>query len=185
VPLRLHPGPSIVQVGAAAVHLEVEPFTHDFEQGTLAGWTTSGKAFGATPRKHLRARATFGFQGDRYLDTFTGNDRALGTLRSPVIRPDAEHVCFLVGGGRGRGTGVGLEVAGAVKARAAGLNDEVLREACLDARPYAGEAVRIVVLDNEAGAWGHVLADDFECLRAGRPIPCAGRVTVTVDTASR
>jgi hypothetical protein len=186
VPLTLGPGKHSIRIGTGSAIVEVEPFVHDFEAGTALGWEAAGDAFAGAPRAPSRTgRRVLGFQGNRFLDSYRNGDQPQGTLRSPVLDLTVEEVCFLVGGGRSNRTGVGLEVGGGVRVNAAGRDDEILREACLDARPFAGEQVRIIVYDREGGAWGHVLADDFECLQAGRPVPCAGRVTASVaDSAA-
>jgi hypothetical protein len=176
VRLALPGGRSRVQVGSAALTVEVAPFAADFEGGTLDGWSASGTAFSGQPR-HFPGRGVEGFDGDRLLDSYFAGDKAVGELRSPPLAQNVDEVCFVIGGGAKPSlTGVALEIDGKRVGAVSGRYDETMREACFSARA-PGER-RIVVYDRGSDAGDHVLADDFDCAGAGRPVDCAGGARV-------
>lgn len=144
---------------------------HDFESGTLSGWTVvSGTAFGATSVVDDNTAAGgsgeyFNKQGDQLLWGYAAaGDAAVGELRSPTFTLAAGDARLKVGGGN---DAANLYVAlvdaatGAVLERATGTNSESMRWVVWDLDRYAGRQAYVKIYDGATGAWGHVNADDI------------------------
>jgi hypothetical protein len=122
-----------------------------------------GEAFGKGPAKGSLPRQgpIGGIQGEGLLNSYHGGDGSKGRVVLPPFELGREPIHLLVAGGkRCNETYVGLEVDGAIVARACGRGDEQLRPATLLAPRHAGQIAQIVVVDESAGPWGHILVDD-------------------------
>ncbi len=137
----------------------------NFENGTYEGWITEGEAFGTQPsfRSIGEQLPVTGFEGNYFINSyFDGKDRYLGTLISPEFTLDFNHMDFLIGGGSDQNTVyVSLKINGQTVFRETGDQSETLRRVEWDLTPWLGQTARITVADYAAGAWGHILADDF------------------------
>ena len=148
------------------------------EEGILERWTfdesfppgteVEGIAFGRGPvLGGIRGQQPVsGKQGARFLNSYHGGDRGMGTLRLPERELGEGGISLLVGGGDQCAlTFVGLEVEGKVVARVCGSRDEVLRRSMLPTKEWAGKLGRVVIVDTSTGSWGHILVDDVIFLR--------------------
>lgn len=135
--------------------------------GGLAGWEFSGEAMQGQPRDDRPAPGQFplsGVIGDGLISTWslTRGDAAKGTALSPPwVGVASTTLVFMVGGGATPEVGVDLIVDGQTANTWSGRNSESLRFVSVDLSPYAGRSLRVMVRDAAAGAWGHVLADNF------------------------
>ncbi len=162
------------------------PFTLDFEQGTLYGWTTTGNAFafqptrGDNPTARERGQPS-NHQGDYWIGTFEKyqgrrgqhpgdiqGDDPRGSLTSAPFSIPRGRLTFLVGGGSSSqtrvelwvGSGGDIEFMEMVNA-AGGRNSETMQRVSWDLSPHAGKTGRIRIVDFSSGPWGHINADDF------------------------
>ena len=143
-----------------------------FDGSAYDGWTTTGTAFGDGPAQGaLPGQQTVnGYTGPGLVNSFNGGDASTGTLTSPSFTITHNNLDFLLGGGdhpwgQPNPTSVNLIVDGQVLASATGENSEFLRWARFDVSTYKGQTASVQVVDDNngtgAGAWGHILADDF------------------------
>lgn len=143
----------------------------DFEGSDYAGWTASGTAFGARPRRRADIA---GYQGDvgavgegliNTHETRAGEDVAaadahLGRLSSPEFALERDFLVFRIGGGNHPGrTCLSLLVDGAPVLSATGRDSNRMRSESFDLRPFAGRRARIEISDGVAGAWGQIGID--------------------------
>lgn len=138
----------------------------DFEDGTYAGWTARGKAFGDKPADGTwpGQQPVSGFTGDHLVNSYYNPDmdRATGELRSEPFTIDQPLMTFRIGGGEHPGlTCLNLLVDGQIVRTATGRNYEQLDLRAWDLRPYAGRQARLQILDTHQGAWGHINIDDI------------------------
>lgn len=148
----------------------------DFETGDLRDWKAEGEAFAGQPIRGDTVRArredmASQHQGEYWIGTFErhgdGPRGALESVAFPVTRPWAS---FLVAGGSHRGTRVELIRAdtGTVVFQASGNNTEGLRPVVVSLEDQMGTYVKIRLVDEESGGWGHVNFDAFR-FHASRP----------------
>ena len=143
----------------------------DFERETYSPWVVEGVAFGAGPPAAGDVPA---YQGDlagrgaRVVNSHASapgaavneKDAATGSLTSPEFTIERHFITMLLGGGRHPGqTGVELLVGGKVVASLTGSNENRMRPAAFDARPFAGLTARLRIIDRVAGGWGNVGVD--------------------------
>ncbi len=137
----------------------------NFEDGAYAAWQLEGDAFGGAPViAPLGAQTPIvGFEGNYFVNSFyNGSDAAIGSMASETFVIDAHQLSVLVGGGNDVHTVfVGLEVEGEIVLRASGERDETLRRVVLDITPWMGKSARVVIVDQSAASWGHILVDDI------------------------
>ncbi|MCC6338239.1 MAG: DUF2029 domain-containing protein [Myxococcales bacterium] len=106
-----------------------------------------------------------GFQGQRLLNTYHDGDATKGRVEwaLPAL-PRGGWVSLLVGGGRAcTQKYVALQDGDREVARWCGEDSERLRSVSASLEGLA--APRLVVVDDEAGGWGHLLVDDLLVLR--------------------
>ncbi len=171
----------LVQTWASAGDL---PFTTDFEEGNLRGWSATGTAFAVQPtrgdnptvRGHLEPVKQQGQYWIGSYEKYSGKrwqqagdvqgDAPMGRLVSEQFTiPDGE-LSFLLGGGSGFRTRVVLYVIngaeeGIPALRASGQNSETMERVRWDLTPFAGKRGYLAVIDESADAWGHINVDDF------------------------
>jgi hypothetical protein len=144
---------------------------HDFESGSLSGWTVqSGTAFGtgAVVNSTTAVGGTnepFNKQGDYTLWGWkAAGDAAVGELRSPTFTVAAGDARLKVGGGN---DAANLYVAlvdaasGTILEKATGTNSEKMRWVVWDVTRYAGRQAYVRIYDGATGGWGHINADDI------------------------
>lgn len=141
----------------------------DFEGDTYGEWQVEGEAFGPGP-----ARGTLpgqmpvsGFRGRGLVNSFYRGDGTTGRLLSPPFKIDRNYVNFLIGGGQHPGRAcINLLLDGKVVRTASGPNDrpggsENLEWHSWDVKELAGKSVRIEIVDQVTGSWGHINVDQI------------------------
>ncbi|WP_145171489.1 sulfatase [Gimesia aquarii] len=112
----------------------------------------------------------FNKQGDWFL--FTGNrktqtrgdDSQVGIIESPTFLLKGPKVSFLIGGGSGNSTYVALyDSDGKQLRKASGSNGPTMRRVVWNMSDSIGKRVKLRIVDQSAGGWGHVTFDDFSC----------------------
>lgn len=148
----------------------------DFETGDLRDWTPEGKAFEGQPiegdavvkrRPDMRSR----HQGRFWIGGYEKlKDLPTGALTSAPFMVTQPWGRFLVGGGPNTETRVEIlrQDTGAVIYRVSGVEDEAMARVVVDLRDHVGKVVRIRIVDQHKGHWGHINFDDF-LLHASRP----------------
>lgn len=143
--------------------------TLDFEGGDLRGWTLEGEAFVGQPVRgdtvKARGREPSCHAGEFWIGGYEKlGDDAKGTMTSDPFEVTAPFASFLVGGGNHETTCV--EVLAASDGRrlftTSGAGFESLQRVVADLRTEVGSQVRIRIVDNQAGHWGHINFDDFQ-----------------------
>ena len=148
----------------------------DFESDDWGGWTVEGTAFGPGPaRGALPGQAAVtGYLGDGYASSFHGGDPALGRLISPPFTVQRRYLSFLIGGGRHTYYGNndpgyiavnlvhdGHVVRTAPRSQWAPDGSDHLAWDWFDLADLAGTQVRVEIVDQHTGPWGHILVDQF------------------------
>ena len=148
----------------------------DFESDDWGGWTVEGTAFGPGPaRGALPGQAAItGYLGDGYASSFHGGDPALGRLISPPFTVQRRYLSFLIGGGRHTYYGNndpgyvavnlvhdGHVVRTAPRSQWAPDGCDHLAWDWFDLADLAGTQVRVEIVDQHTGPWGHILVDQF------------------------
>jgi hypothetical protein len=136
----------------------------DFESGRLEGWRATGRAWGKHP-----ASGPIGNQGPvrryggrYYATSYHGGDEAVGTLTSPSFDMAGARITFRLSGGRSERTlRVELWVDGRLEKHATGNASEGMEEVLWNVAPYNGRTGQIVLVDDEAGPWGHLNIDEI------------------------
>ena len=148
----------------------------DFEGDDWGGWTAEGTAFGPGPARGAlpgQAEVT-GYLGDGYASSFHGGDPALGRLISPPFTVQRRYLSFLIGGGRHTYYGNndpgyvavnlvhdGHVVRTAPRSQWAPDGSDHLAWDWFDLADLAGTQVRVEIVDQHTGPWGHILVDQF------------------------
>ena len=136
----------------------------DFEQ-PLEGWEATGEAFSdsptvTTPRWQVPIR---GAVGQRLANSYhpRRRDKATGTLTSPLFLVDRPTMAMRIGGGWKPKTRVELLIDGKVERKATGIFEgtESMIKLTWDVRPFLGKQARLVLIDEDAEPWGHLLVD--------------------------
>jgi hypothetical protein len=146
-----------------------------FESGTLRGWTATGTAFGSQPIRgdtviERRPSSTSGHRGEHWIGGYEVlGDDAVGTLTSAPFAVTKPWATFLVGGGRNPATRVEILAAdraatggGHILAAASGNDDEAMQPVLVDLSTHVGTSIRIRLVDEATGRWGHLNFDHFE-----------------------
>lgn len=125
------------------------------EGSAFKGKPSSGNASGQQGVK--------GFSENKLINTFDpAGDGQTGVLQSPQILISKRYLKFLVGGGNDLGkTAVKLLINDKIAKTAVGNRSETLHEKTWDLKKYKGKKAIIQIVDLSAGAWGHILADQF------------------------
>lgn len=136
----------------------------DFESPGYSGWTATGKAFGSGPVKgelpgqqHVK-----GFIGKSFADSFHGKDKAMGTLTSKEFKIRENYINFFIGGGNYPGkTCINLLINNKVVRSTTGKNNSRLISSTWNVSELKGKSVKIQIIDNEKGRWGHIMVDNI------------------------
>ncbi|KAA5546364.1 DUF1080 domain-containing protein [Roseiconus nitratireducens] len=147
-----------------------------FESGTLEDWVAEGAAFEGQPIqgdtvKPRRGDMQSNHVGDYWIGGYEkAGDDAEGTLTSVPFVVSQPYGSFLVGGGDHEGTRVELVRADSdtVFYRVNGSNSETMKRVVVDLRGHLGKEIKVRLVDQQKGGWGHVNFDDFR-LHAERP----------------
>lgn len=164
---RLPPGSlDWVLYGTSPAEAGLRPLTRwSFDEPFDAGWSASGDAFGGQPRyqNEPEQQLIVNHEGP-FISTFhpERGDDALGELRSPPFELAGDVLTLRVGGGHDLTTrAVRLVVDGQTVAELTGCNSEVMLRWAWDTSPWRGKSAELVVVDQSAGPWGHVLVDEI------------------------
>jgi sucrose-6-phosphate hydrolase SacC (GH32 family) len=159
------------------------------------GWTPSGDLVGqkVSTGAILDQQPVSGFEGRRLANTFfggllgVGGDTPKGNLTSPTFTISKPYINFLIGGGShayasGEGTAVVLVVDGQVVRTATGQDNEALNWTHWDVQEFIGKPAQVVIVDQNAGGWGHINADQFMASdQPARPVSHETTVNLLVD----
>lgn len=155
--------------GTLPVGADGKPLNLDFETGTLKDWTAEGKAFEGQPIKGdtviARGRGQkSNHQGDYWIGGYEKvGDNETGTLTSAPFKASTRWASFMVAGGHWDQTRVELLTADDNKVffKVSGEDRETLRPVLVDLSSVAGKEIRIRLVDQKKGAWGHLNFDNF------------------------
>jgi putative membrane-bound dehydrogenase-like protein len=143
-----------------------------FESGTLQHWTAQGDAFRGQPVSQDGISQRWpgqhsGKVGKHFVAGYEiVGDAGIGILTSDPFVVTEPYASFLIGGGRDRSTRADLQVqqddnTWQVIYSASGEDREAMRRAVFDMRPWRDRKIRIQLVDESAGGWGHLNFDDF------------------------
>jgi fructan beta-fructosidase len=87
----------------------------------------------------------------------------MGAMTSRAFVMQHGWLSFLIGGGESKETRVELmdALSGRVLHTEHGKNDDNLKRVVVDAAAWKGRAIRIRLVDENRGSWGHISFDDF------------------------
>jgi fructan beta-fructosidase len=139
----------------------------DFEGKTYGDWKVEGEAFGPGPARGTLAGQmnVSGYEGKGLVNSYYKGDDTTGTLTSPPFKIQRKYINFLIGGGMHPGKAcINLLMDGKVVRTASGPNDqpggsEALNVAGWDVADLMGKTVRIQIVDQQKGGWGHINID--------------------------
>jgi putative membrane-bound dehydrogenase-like protein len=169
--------PAADAAAIAATTAAGTPLDLGFESGTLAGWTAAGDAFTGLPvpadavAKRKRRDAS-NAAGRHWAGTYEPrhSDETRGTLTSEPFPITHRWASFLAGGGGHAETRVELvdDESGEVFHQARGRAVERMHRELVDLEKRQGRRMRIRLVDEHVGPWGHINFDDF-VFHASRP----------------
>jgi fructan beta-fructosidase len=141
----------------------------DFEGKTYGDWKVEGQAFGPGPaRGTLSGQMNVsGYEGKGLVNTYYKGDDTTGMLTSPPFEIQRKYINFLIGGGMHPGKAcINLLLDGKVVRTTTGPNDrpggsEALDWASWDVSGLMGKNVRIQIVDQQKGGWGHINIDNI------------------------
>ncbi|MBN1815735.1 MAG: GH32 C-terminal domain-containing protein [Sedimentisphaerales bacterium] len=139
----------------------------DFEGRTYGDWQVEGQAFGQGPAQGTLPNQmnVSGFLGKGLVNSYTQGDDSTGALTSPLFIIQRNYIHFLIGGGMHPGKAcINLFLDGTIVRTATGSNDrpggsEALDWATWDVSDMMGKTVRIQIIDQQKGGWGHINID--------------------------
>ena len=137
----------------------------DFEGDDYGGWKATGTAFGTGPATGtLRGQQVVsGFRGRGLVNTFLDGDPPRGKLTSPPFKVERPFLNFLIGGGSHAGrTCINLLADGKVVRTATGRDREQLAWQSWNVKEFLGRELRLEIVDQESGGWGHINIDQIE-----------------------
>ena len=148
----------------------------DFESGSFDGWQATGTAFGNSPidLSPSNQMQVSNWRGKFYVNGYHGRDESTGTLTSPTFTVERDYLQFLVGGGKLDELSVNLLSGGEIVRRATGPQapegmSERLQPVQWNVADLRGKDVRIQVVDEATGQWGHLNVDTF--IQTDRAMP--------------
>ena len=146
----------------------------DFESGDLRDWSAEGNAFEGQPIRGdtvfpRRSDSRSQHEGEYWVGTYEPHhsDSSVGMLTSTPFVVEAPWASFLVGGGQGRDTRVEITDAegGKVLHSFRGRNRENMEAVLVDLEEHLGKSLRIRLVDQSSGGWGHINFDHFRLWR--------------------
>ena len=159
VPFKLKPGEE------KTIRLQLCWYAPNSRMSYGRSTASTEPAFGNEPAPSEAADQSevTGFIGNQFVNTYyPSGDNQTGTLVSPEFMVDKKYLKFLVGGGNFKGeTCVNLKHGDEVIYTATGKGDETLREVIWDLLKLKGKKVKVEIVDQRTGGWGHILADQF------------------------
>ena len=156
-----------------------------FEDGTLDGWTATGDVWDGSPIEGDTVTPRRPGQASRHDGKFwvggyerTRSDAGQGTLTSDAFEVTHPWASFLVGAGPHPELRVELldAAGGDVIFKASGTRElEDMYAVHVDLTEHQGKQIRVRVVDEHPGHWGHINYDDFR-FHAARPVARPARV---------
>lgn len=138
---------------------------YDFEDGTYAGWSITGEAFGEHPATGPlgKQQPVFGYEGNYFINSYReGSDRFTGSMTTDRFLLKGDRMTFKIGGGDDVTLiYLALLIDGQIVLRATGQRSERLRTIRWDVSPWIGKQAQIQIADLSTDAWGHILVDDI------------------------
>jgi hypothetical protein len=140
----------------------------DFEKPDYEGWTVAGAAFSPGP-DHSHPSGVHGYVGDGFANSYAASDAFTGKLLSPrfnVDRPNLMLGFFIAGGNHPDTTCVNLIVHSQAMHQSAGCmvtggNSDLFELRFISLIPFVNRQCAVELVDEEQGAWGHIMADHF------------------------
>jgi len=132
---------------------------------------------GGSPGTVTSQQNVLGYTGKMLVNSYTEGlgDGAVGVLESQEFMLDHSYIGLRVGGGAKFSTRVELTMDGTVVEAAFGENAEELRRVTWNVKRWRGRMAKIRIVDEETGAWGHILVDDIEAFDVeGKDLKVAG-----------
>jgi beta-fructofuranosidase/levanase len=135
----------------------------DFEGETYGDWNVTGDAFGPGPAKgkFSKQNSVDGYKGNRLVNSFFKEDGTTGTLTSPEFAVTQPFLNFLIGGGAHKETRMDLWVDGKIVRTISGDDNERLAWRSWDVREFLGRKVKLQIVDDYKGGWGHINVDQI------------------------
>jgi len=141
----------------------------DFSQEDYTQWMRVGNAFDTLPTtEKLGHQSAIAGHVGAFINTYTKDhgDQATGALQSPVFLVDGDVITLRIGGGRDlEKVRVSLVVDGREVVSATGCGSEIMGRRIWDVSKYRGREARLLIVDQHAGGWGHIMVDEIEVWR--------------------
>lgn len=137
----------------------------DFESGNYANWTVEGDAFGSSPASgsYTGQQPVVGFDKKFFANSFNNGDDSRGTLTSKPFVIQRDYLNFLIGGGTKPDTYIELLINGKQVLKShSPYETETLERLSWNVKAYRGKEAILRIVDNQRGAWGHLLIDQIE-----------------------
>lgn len=134
----------------------------DFERRGYEGWEITGEAFGTRPSSGTvpGQHPVLGFQGRGVVNGYEKGDQPTGRMTSPEFKITKPWLNFLIGGGENpQNLAANLLVDGQVVRSATGRKTEEMHWVAWPVSEFVGKDVRVELVDEESGEWGHILFD--------------------------
>ncbi len=156
----------------------------DFESDSFAKWKVEGAAFERGPAAGTLPgqMPVSGFEGQKLLNSWAGNDDLTGKLTSQPFLIRHRAIKFLIGGGKHPGeTSFNLKVGDKVVLTATGKNKERVEPVVWDVSQWREKEAVLEVVDSRRGGWGHINLDQIVFTDAGdalitkRPLAAVAR----------
>ncbi|HYE20525.1 MAG TPA: PVC-type heme-binding CxxCH protein [Tepidisphaeraceae bacterium] len=183
-PLATAAAAALLSLSAAAVSPPIEittgfrplradgtAYNLDFETGDLRDWTATGDAFAGQPVKGdavavRRKDMKSDHQGQYWIGGYeVATDKPKGTLTSAPFAVTHPYASFLFAAGKTDATRAEIELIdggqSTVIFKTSGTEVENLRRVVVDLRKHQGKQIRVRLVDDFAGGWGHLNFDDF------------------------
>jgi non-lysosomal glucosylceramidase len=140
----------------------------DWSSGAYDGWTTTGDAFGDSPRKVVDLPSYMGpvdaettyvanSHQNRNGENVEQADAHTGTLTSPSFRIERRYINLRMGGGNHPGrTCINLVVGSRVVRSVTGHDRNRMQWESMLVEEFQGQQAQLVVVDQESGGWGNI-----------------------------
>ncbi len=135
----------------------------DFEQTSYAPWTVVGQAFGDGPVRQ-QARKPHGARGEGFASSLRPSEALRGRLISPPFTVDKKYINYYIAGGNyPNETCVNVLVNGQAigELQRTGSNHDSLELKTIEVTSLRGRTVRLEIVDQRDGPWGHVHVDEI------------------------
>ncbi|MFC5406695.1 discoidin domain-containing protein [Cohnella soli] len=160
-------GADAVALGSYRENKDIPEYA--FEQGSFAGWTVTGTAFGSAPTTSDHGGLVKGWRGSYWADSKSGGDAATGTLTSGSFLPEKELLKFRIAGFDGGAGDSNLNFVylrrasdDAILLTAKPPQSDSFTEVTWDVTPYMGTRVYIQAVDGNFGSlYGWLGIDDI------------------------